>query len=174
MTKRAQIRLNQVVEIFKTKKPKTVGEMLKLGIKLRGMDSGVFRKVYKVTGAPLVVKIPQHTGGSCKRHAVAENRAINKINKTVSLEGLRKFMPVVYYFDNDTGIAVVHYYKPIVPYGARSMVSNLIHQLIIMIWPYAINGRSVDMHSGNIAVDPDTNQPKIIDLGYFSNYGKGY
>lgn len=173
MSSRVQSRIDHIVNLFKTKNPTSKADIERLGIKLRGLDSGVFRKVFKITGVPLVVKIPQHSGRSCRRHALAEHRAIRKINREKGYEDLRPFMPTVYYTNQQTGMMLVHYYKPIEP-KYRKIISKLIHALIIRIWPYAMKGRSVDIHSGNVAIDPEDGQVKLIDLGYFSDYGKGY
>jgi len=168
---RTETRIGKLVGRFDKHKPKSLDDIHALGIKTRRIGCGVYRTAHKITGLPVVIKIPATDHQDCRRHSVAEDRAVRSIKRFKVYAPLKKYMPRIYYCDKSTGIMLVHFYKPIK--GSHGHVlASVINDLIHAIWPYATEGTGgVDMHSGNIGMDDA--QPKLIDLGYFSDYGKG-
>ena len=168
---RTDTRINRIVELFDKHKPKTLVDINALGLKTRKIGNGVYRTVYKITGFPLVIKLPANDNADCKRHSVAEALTVRKINRFKKFAILKKYMPRIYYCEKSTGVMLVHFYKPVRGSEGHALAS-VIDDLVCTIWPYAINNGEVDIHSGNIGIDEE--QSKLIDLGYFSEYGKGH
>lgn len=168
---RTDTRINRIVELFDKHKPKTLVDINALGFKTRKIGHGVYRTVHKITGVPLVIKLPASDLNDCKNHSLAEARTVRSINRFKKFATLKKYMPRIYYCEKSTGVMLVHFYKP-VRGSEKHTLASVITDLVCTIWPYAINDREVDIHSGNIGIDGA--QLKLIDLGYFSEYGKGY
>lgn len=172
ITKRTQNQINRVVLKFVNQQPRNLEDVENMGYTLKPIGDGAYRRVYKVGNLPIVVKVPYHTGGSCRRHSIAEWRAVKRIDKYKKYVELKPFVPTIYYCDQKTGIMIVHYYKP-APLRFRKAVAKLFEVYLPKIWPHARKGKwaTVDIHSSNVGIDED-GIPKVIDLGYFSEYGK--
>lgn len=172
MTDRTLKQIEKVVAQFKAKQPKNLEAVENMDYTLKPIGDGAYRTVYKIGNLPIVVKVPTHTGGSCKRHAIAEWRAVQRILKFKKYIELQPFVPKIYYFDPKSGIMIVHYYKP-APVKYRRSVSMLFERYLPRIWAlgYRSKWSTVDTHRDNIAIDEE-GVPKLIDLGYFSQYGK--
>lgn len=102
----------QFLQLVKKYRPATAEAFAKLKIKLVYIDEGAFRKGYRVSGLPLVVKIPIQTLSKSdtrwnKRHSAAEVRKIVKLQKFCFM---RRHLPKVYYFDGPSGVLIVKYY----------------------------------------------------------------
>src|SRR5580698_1931501 len=87
-------------------RPCTPEAFRKAGIKLRYIDHGVFREVYKISGCPLVVKFPLNEeqdfeGGV--QHSISEVRRINRLFR---IPELKPHLPKVHYHDKKNGVLV--------------------------------------------------------------------
>lgn len=158
----------EVIALVREKQPKDKKAFAKLGLTLEQIGEGVYRKVYKIKGTKLVVKIP-NKGKSSITHAISEYEAVYYTKKDNKCEAIHNLLPEVYYFNNDTGIMLMRYYYPI--RSNKYMISSLVKQLVEAVHPYA-KKKSTDIHSDNIG--RAGYHPVILDLGYFSDFGKGY
>src|ERR1700722_6019834 len=80
-----------------------------IGIKLRYLDEGVFREVYKISGCPLVVKFPLEDGGIADgvQHSISE---VNRIKRLSKIKELVPHLPKILYHDRKNGVLVMRYY----------------------------------------------------------------
>ena len=173
MKKRTETRIGNIVALFEKHQPTTIADVQALGLKTRVAGRGVYRTVHKISGVPLVVKVPaintEEGIGGCKAHSVSENKTVRSIKRFKAYSLLKKYMPHIYYCDNKTGVMLVHFYKPMKASSGYA-ITSLVEDLVSAVWPYAQTNTDVDLHSGNIGMDGS--QPKLIDLGYFSERGK--
>ncbi len=169
MTERTEKRVQTITKQFEAMIPRNLLDVQSMGLKLKKIGDGVYRQVYKIEGVPLVVKIP---GGDafpvgCRRHARSEYRTVKRIHRYKKFAQLRKYMPRIYYFDNKSGLMLMHYYS--VPKKYKIAISNLLSLVVKLIWPNTASSEC-DVHGANIGMD-ENNQPVLIDLGYFTNNG---
>jgi hypothetical protein len=149
--------------------PSNFDEIQALGIPIRefGAGSGAFRKVYRVKGLPMVIKIPR-AGADNIAHARAEFKTICRINRFKKYKPLRKYMPEILYFDYSTGIIGMRYYKPIRWTPMNQAASNILEDLVDSYWKNNWDGVT-DIGSGNIGFSHDketgNTQIVLIDLG---------
>jgi hypothetical protein len=166
MTDRTEKRVAAVVKMFHEKEPATIDN---LNLKLTPIGvSGAYRKVYRINGLPLVIKEPKDK--SCRKHARAEYKTIQRILRYKKYARLTRYMPEVYYFNEKTGLMLMHYYRPLPK--RYKCIARLLDVIVELTWPYAMDQNECDVHGGNVALTED-NLPVIIDLGYFSELGKG-
>jgi len=169
MTERTEKQVKAVIDRFVKEKPKNRSDLEKMGLKLGLIGNGLYREVYRINGLPLVVKLSKNAGSSPRDHARAEYRAVRRIQRFKKYAQLRKYMPEIHYFDSKTGVMLMHYYKPL-PKGYRC-IARLLDHIIELTWPYAAESEC-DVHGGNVGLG-ENNQPILIDMGYFSQLGKG-
>ena len=157
-----------IIELFNKKKPKTKKAIIKLGLSLDMIGEGVFRGVYRIVGTDYVVKIP-----CCKEgieHSQSEHNAWSEIRNNRQYRILWKYLPDFKYYDEGRGILVMPYYYP-VDTGTRqarrrgNAISLVMHDLIKVVWKKN-QGKSIDMHDGNIGLTK-YGEPILIDMGYF-------
>jgi hypothetical protein len=127
-------------------RPRTPEEFRKAGIKLRYIDHGVFREVYKIQGCPLVVKFPLNDeqdfeGGV--QHSMAEVRRIARLSR---IQELKPNLPRVHYIDKKSGVLVMDYYHHITPVRAVEELGKIIRKLVSKIARVVMS----DIHADNI------------------------
>ena len=127
------------------------------GIKLRYIDEGVFRKVYKISGCPLVVKFPLDNDGI--QHSVSEMRRIRRLGR---IKELLPHLPKVLYFNGKSGIVVMEYYKALDPEKGVELLGKVIKKLVSRIAKVAMS----DIHSDNIRQGRRGEIVVFSDLGY--------
>jgi hypothetical protein len=115
------------------------------GIKLRYLSEGVFRKVYKISGCPLVVKFPLEEGGIADgiQHSISEENRIKRLSK---IKELLPHLPKILYFDRRYGILVMEYYKSLEGDKAVEQLGKVIKKLVSRIARVAMS----DIHADNI------------------------
>ena len=137
--------------------PTTVADFRTTGIKLRYIDEGVFRKVYKISGCPLVVKFPLDNDGI--QHSVSEMRRIRRLGR---IKELLPHLPKVLYFNGKSGIVVMEYYKALDPEKGVELLGKVIKKLVSRIAKVAMS----DIHSDNIRQGRRGEIVVFSDLGY--------
>jgi hypothetical protein len=155
-----RIRFWKVINKIRDNNPKTVKELIKLGIKCKLISSGAFRDVYKILTVPLVIKFPTYDDG--KEHTLNEVKAVKKIKRLRKYKELKRFMPEIYH-SNSAGVILMYEYKPLDGDVIISQLMAIIVKLIYQGEPWEDN---FDVHSGNLGLDEDGNVV-FIDLGYF-------
>lgn len=162
--------IDEVSKLLMENNPRTANELKALGIQVRTLGSGAYRHAYKVLRLPLVIKIPFNQRMSLK-HAEAEIKAIRQIIRLKKYRKLKKYMPNIYFYNPKTRVIGMEYCTTkINPY--LSNIELLLNDLLGEIWPDAATS-SVDVHRYNIGFNRN-GDIKIIDLGYFSEKGRGW
>ena len=162
--------IREVCFLLTENNPKTIAEIKKLGILLKKLGSGAYRNTYKVIGLPIVLKIPNDTPAA-RRHSEEEIKVVKKIKRLRKYRILRKYMPYIHFYNPKTRIIGMQYYDTKsnkYKDGTASILSDLIEE----VWSDASRS-SADIHRENIALDKE-GQIKIIDLGYFTERGRGW
>lgn len=157
----------ELIEYFQVRKPATLEDVQNF-VKVRLIGQGVYRKVYKVVGHNLILKVsntPETKSG--QNHSVSEYRAVKRIKRESKFSVLRSYMPDIYYCNTKTGLLLMERYKPI-PETNRTILIELLNDLVETVYDYK-DGK--DLHSDNVMIDK-WGMLKIIDLGYFSDLGK--
>jgi hypothetical protein len=126
------------------------------GIKLRYLDEGVFRRTFKVSGCPLVIKFPLEADGI--QHSASE---VNRIRRLSRIKELAPHLPKVLHFNRKHGILVMEYYKPLDPVKGIELLGKVIRKLVSRIARVAMS----DIHYDNIRQGKQ-GQVKFSDLGY--------
>ena len=137
--------------------PTTPRAFRDIGIKLRYIDEGVFRKVYKISGCPLVVKFPVDSGGI--QHSVSEMRRIRRLGR---IKELLPHLPKVLYFNGKSGLVVMEYYPALDPEKGVELLGKVIKKLVSRIAQVAMS----DIHSDNIRRGKRGEIVVFSDLGY--------
>jgi len=152
--------VEQVVNDIRGAHVNTVQAVLFAGYAMKYIGSGMFRNVYKIIGANLVVKIP--IGAKGRRHALGEWEAYNRVLKSkLKYLPLKAHMPTIHGFNRRTGVMVMELYRPS---GKRD------RKAIIKIGDVArvCCGKYCDLHVDNVFKD-QFGEYRIIDLGYLSH-----
>jgi hypothetical protein len=115
------------------------------GIKLRYIDEGVFRQVYKISGCPLVVKFPLNDGSVVDgvQHSISE---VNRIKRLSKIKELLPHLPKIHYFDRKNGVLVMRYYKSLEGSRAIEQLGRVIRKLVSRVARVAMS----DIHADNI------------------------
>jgi len=165
-------RIEKVVQLIKDNGPSELKDFKKLGLKLKRVGIGAFRSVYKIKGVSLVVKFPLNESG--KIHSRAEYDVILDINSSWSHNNkiLKQYLPEIFYFDPESTVIVMHYYKELSHAKAR-LVEGVIDNLVKLTWPFA-KDEDTDIGYANLGLSPDGSHPIFLDLGYFTPEGKYY
>jgi hypothetical protein len=142
-------------------RPTTLAGFQQLGLSLKTIDAGVFRKTCEVEGLPLAVKFPLDKDGVY--HSRTEMRKIARLSLFPSL---RKYLPKIYYYDSKSGVIVERFYPNFSDdIDACEAVGNLAGVLLKELTGVKV----IDIHSGNIRTkNPRRESPKVVlvDLGY--------
>jgi hypothetical protein len=133
------------------------------GIKLRYLDEGVFREVYKISGCPLVVKFPLDDDGieDGIQHSISE---VNRIRRLSKIKELMPHLPKVLYHDRMSGVLVMRYYpKPRDAEQTVEMLGKIIKKLVSRIARVQMS----DIHADNVRKGrTDWLSAIFTDLGY--------
>jgi hypothetical protein len=141
-------------------RPRTPEEFRKAGIKLRYIDHGVFREVYKIQDCPLVVKFPLNedqdfAGGVA--HSISEVRRIARLGK---IKELKPHLPRIYYHDKKGGVLVMAYYHRMTDSRAVELLGKVVQKLVSRIARVQMS----DIHSDNVR--QAVGRLFFTDLGY--------
>ena len=172
--------LYEVPDVFKKTQPTDIEFVKKLGYKTRRIGSGLFRSTYslKYDGKvlPYVVKVPRpdesNDNGDGIVHAQAEIDKIKTIRKSESLSPFHRYLPRIYYFNENTGLLLERRYEKF-KNGKGALVALMLSNLATDLGRDGKDDESChggDLHDDNVMYyeDDDNNQvPVIIDLGYF-------
>lgn len=158
--------VQEVIRLFKKYKPEDRRDIKDMGLKLKLLGSGLFRRGYRINGLPVVVKIPKEDGEnryeSNRIHAIEEIQKIRTIRKTKKYRPFWRYLPEVLYFDENSGVILMPEYGRLKESEANlfsSFLSNLADDL----------GRDDenDMHDENVGWNFEKEEYVILDLGYF-------
>jgi hypothetical protein len=172
-------RAKDVVYTFKEYDIRRPKDILRVtGFKNRFLDLGAYRKVYKLSDFPLVVKFPIHIPNEegfeedCQ-HSVLEYKAYKKIlSRNRIYARLIPYLPKLYYINPKTGVLLSHYYRPILNTKFRKLgdsIALLLSDIVELSWKRVEKlkpNSELDVHSGNLGLD-ENGRIKIIDMGYF-------
>jgi len=123
----------------------------------------VFREVYKIIGAPYVVKIPYE--GS-EGHAATEYRAWKRIKTKERFNDIRKYLPEIILYQRSTGLVLMPYYRPI---SARRYNREMEDVDAFLEKTFGMGSADVGSDKwDNWGLD-ETGQLKLIDLGCIEN-----
>lgn len=164
-------------------RPRTVKDVRDLGVRLRRIGDGTFRRTYALLDYPdLVMKIPndketverymdpygEATGKTpaclqtAKEHIAAEMRNIRIIKKEKKYLVLRRHLPTVYFYDRVTSVLVEKRYRHTWRKGITAeekAVSELFKDVLM-------GGKGVgDFALLNIMLD-ESDRHIMVDLGY--------
>ena len=145
-------------------RPRTPEEFRAAGIKLRYIDHGVFREVYKIQGCPLVVKFPlneeQDFDGGVQ-HSASEVRRIARLSR---IQELKPHLPRVHYFDKKNGVLVMSYYHRMTPERGVELLGKIVQKLVSKI----ARVQMTDIHADNIRVQKGAGVGRLVfvDCGY--------
>ena len=141
-------------------RPRTPEEFRKAGIKLRYIDHGVFREVYKIQGCPLVVKFPlneeQDFAGGVQ-HSVSE---VRRIKRLLRIQELKPHLPKVRYHDKQNGVLVMSYYHRMSDNRAVELLGKIVQKLVSKI----ARVQMTDIHADNVR--SAAGRLVFTDLGY--------
>lgn len=162
--------LRQVVNRIKRHDAGTLQDVLRVAdVSATFVGDGCFRDVYKVREHPLVVKVPHRREMPMEKsveHSRAEVRAIKE-----SSSSIRRYVPKIYYFNDETGLVVMQFYKCVWdltwPLSSR-MVKRIEEMEAEIESHYDLTSDDWDSHEGNIGVGPN-GHPVLIDFGYVEN-----
>lgn len=138
-------------------RPTTTKDFRKLGIALRFIGEGVYRRTYRIVASDLVVKIPIQDAGGIQ-HSKDE---IVRLRKLKRYRVMRAYLPVIQWWDKKSGVVVMTYYPKFHDHEEQvdsmgKMVSRLIRA--------ATGIYAGDIHSENVHKRDKTSV--IIDLGF--------
>ena len=154
--------------------PETASECRELcSFKLRKLGEGIYKEVYKVVGADLVIKFPLKEEKTFKDHSRLEYRACRKVLWAHKKHhAIVNFIPEIQHYNPTTGVLVMEYCTPIKKSvhtkRCKKLIAGLVKLLIDAVWKGHSKG-DADMHSDNLGISKVNGQLKIIDLGYFFN-----
>jgi hypothetical protein len=154
--------------------PETASECRELcSFKLRKLGKGIYREVYKVVGADLVIKFPLKEEKTFKDHSRLEYRACRKVLLAPKKYwAIISFIPEIPHYNPTTGVLIMEYCTPVKTLASTKQCTKLIAGLVTRVVDLSWKGyRSglADMHSGNLGFSKASDHLKIIDLGYFFN-----
>jgi hypothetical protein len=146
-------------------RPSTPSEFRDAGIKLRYIDMGVFRQVYKISGCPLVVKFPLGDGsGSVSdgiQHSISE---VGRIKRLIGIKELTPHLPKIHYFDRKNGVLVMQFYpRPKDDEETVELLGKIIKKLVSRIARVQMS----DIHADNVRLKRQNLRSAIFtDLGF--------
>lgn len=161
------MKLDDIVSVLHRKKPRTAEDILKLcNLPLKWVASGSFRDVYKIVGAPHVIKVP--IGKDGKRHAAQEHRALVRLKTHRHFARLWSKLPRIDYYEPSTGLILMPFYKAVSPRPKNLELMNQIEDLVVIL----VNTHPDlgDEKWDNYGWDDEGNL-RIVDLGRFQRNG---
>jgi hypothetical protein len=132
------------------------------GIKLRYLDEGVFRQVFKISGCPLVVKFPlegEIVDGV--QHSISE---VNRVKRLSKIKEVLPHLPKIHYHDRKNGVLIMQFYpRPRNDAETVEMLGKVIKKLVSRIARVQMS----DIHADNVRKHRgDWTSAVFTDLGY--------
>jgi len=129
------------------------------GIKLRYLDEGVFRRTFKVSGCPLVIKFPLEVDGI--QHSASE---VNRVKRLSKIKELVPHLPKIHYHDRKNGVLIMQFYpRPRNDAETVEMLGKVIKKLVSRIARVQMS----DTHADNVRKRRgDWTSAVFTDLGY--------
>lgn len=104
--------VSPLLDLIEMKVPKNESQLMRgCRVGLRYLGEGCFRAAFEIIDYPLIVKVPLTNCYSDLHHANEEWNWIDKVQSETKYKALRKYMPKVYYFDEECGLMVMRRYK---------------------------------------------------------------
>jgi len=132
------------------------------GIKLRYLDEGVFRQVFKISGCPLVVKFPlEGEIADGVQHSASE---VNRVKRLSKIKELVPHLPKIHYHDRKNGVLIMQFYpRPRNDAETVEMLGKVIKKLVSRIARVQMS----DIHADNVRKRRgDWTSAVFTDLGY--------
>jgi hypothetical protein len=132
------------------------------GIKLRYLNEGVFRRVFKISGCPLVVKFPlEGEIADGVQHSISE---VNRVKRLSKIKELVPHLPKIHYHDRKNGVLIMQFYpRPRNDAETVEMLGKVIKKLVSRIARVQMS----DIHADNVRKRRgDWTSAVFTDLGY--------
>lgn len=147
--------VSHLINLIKREAPQNESQLMRMAqVGLRYMGEGCFRVAFEIIDYPLIVKVPLTNCYSDLHHANEEWCWIEKVQQESKYKSLRKYMPKVYYFDEECGLMVMRKYKQV----KFSPDTNALDKLITQV----TGATEHDVGSSNMGRDSKGNM-KILD-----------
>jgi hypothetical protein len=126
------------------------------------LDEGVFRRVFKISGCPLVVKFPlegEIVDGV--QHSISE---VNRIKRLSKIKEVLPHLPKIHYHDRKNGVLIMQFYpRPRNDAETVEMLGKVIKKLVSRIARVQMS----DIHADNVRKRRgDWTSAVFTDLGY--------
>jgi hypothetical protein len=126
------------------------------------LDEGVFRRVFKISGCPLVVKFPlegEIVDGV--QHSISE---VNRIKRLSKIKEVLPHLPKIHYHDRKNGVLIMQFYpRPRNDAETVEMLGKVIKKLVSRIARVQMS----DTHADNVRKRRgDWTSAVFTDLGY--------
>jgi hypothetical protein len=160
-----KLTVRQVVNLFKRNVVEDEVNILeKFHLTLTHIHSGAFRRVYKIEGLPLAVKIPIDGTDENIEHSADEMKAIARIQTDPKAKHLRKYLPKVHHYNKWSGVILMKAYRSFneKPIG-RTLERKIDAMSNDVIEYFGLDEGDHDIWYGNATIDKG--QPIILDLG---------
>lgn len=104
-----------IKRLLRNYRPHTPAEARKIGIRMRFVGEGCFREAYIVENE-YILKFPISRGDAADweanaQHSRDEMDALRQAKDDSRLKWMRKHLPTVYYFDEETGVILLKRYR---------------------------------------------------------------
>ena len=156
------IPIRTVIARITRNRPTTVIAFREAGIKLRYLDEGVFRQVFKISGCPLVVKFPlEGEIADGVQHSASE---VNRVKRLSKIKELVPHLPKIHYHDRKNGVLIMQFYpRPRNDAETVEMLGKVIKKLVSRIARVQMS----DTHADNVRKRRgDWTSAVFTDLGY--------
>lgn len=127
-------------------------------IKTKFLGEGCFREAHRILDTNLVVKFPQVLDCTSREHGRKEMR---HIKRALRFSSLRRYVPVIYYFNHKTTVTLMRFYSPVPNDDYYSGVCDCLGPLYTDIF-HPRGGD--DIGQSNCGLDTNGNV-KILDWG---------
>ena len=123
----------------------------------------MFRRVFKVSGCPLVIKFPlagEFNDGV--QHSISEVARIKRLGR---VKELIPHLPKIFYHDRKNGVLVMKYYPKMEDARAVELLGKVVKKLVSKI----VGVKMSDIHADNVRHQgdaSDTGRLIFTDLGY--------
>jgi hypothetical protein len=157
----------KALDLIRKHNPSDLMEAHEIGLRMKYLDSGVFRDCYRIKDSRLVIKFPNEDSDAISHSRVE----VRRIKKLAEHKVLAKYMPEVYYHNSKTGVVVMEYcskgFNTKDNFG-DSIGAGLSLFLLGDLIRKLTGVRMDDVHDGNLrlTVEAGHYQLKFIDLGY--------
>lgn len=148
--------VKKLIDRIAAEEPQNESQLMRMTeVGLRYLGEGSFRVAFEIIDYPLIVKVPLTSCYSDMHHANEEWNWIEKVDRYPQYRALRKYMPKVYYFDEDCGLMIMRKYQRVKVSLGTAALDRLVLQ--------TTGATGHDIGSNNMGKD-DKGNLKILDV----------